>query len=89
MKLRKRAIVLLVLIVAAVGLMIYLFNRPAIVFVDQTDIEINSSVDAASFIEKVRGHEKREVKIDTSMRNMNWKWKLLIPKHRLSISRKM
>ncbi len=69
MKLRKRAIVLLVLIVAAVGLMIYLFNRPAIVFVDQTDIEINSSVDAASFIEKVRGHEKSEVKIDTSKVN--------------------
>lgn len=66
MKLKKKAVILLALFLVMAGIVIYLLMRPAIVFTDQTDIEINSNFDGASFIEKVRGHEKSEVKIDAS-----------------------
>lgn len=70
MKLKKRVYVLLLVVFVGIGVIVYLFTRPAIVFNHSIEkIEINSSYDAKSFIEKVRGHNKNEVEIDDSKVN--------------------
>lgn len=65
-KLKKKVIVMLALVVVVAGVIVYFLTRPAIVFSDDAKIEINSKYDASAFIEKVRGHEKNDVKIDDS-----------------------
>lgn len=64
-KLKKKVIVMLALVVVVAGVAVYFLTRPAIVFNDDVQIEINSEYDAVSFIEKVRGHDISEVKADT------------------------
>lgn len=67
MKLKKKLYIILALFIFIVLLFVYMWTRPKIVFYHDVDkIEINSQFDAKSYIEKVRGYHKNEVKIDTS-----------------------
>lgn len=70
MKSKKKIYVLLIALIVAAGIAVYLLTRPAIVFNNSTEkIEINSSYDAKSFIEKVRGHDIDEIKINDKVNN--------------------
>ena len=70
MKLKKRIYMLLIILVFILTASLYILTRPKIVFLhDIEKVEINNQYDAKSFVEKVRGHDKNEVKIDDSKVN--------------------
>lgn len=62
---KKKICILAMVVIVAVGIAVYVLTRPAIVFCRKTEtIEINSQYDATSFIEKIRGYDLNDVKID-------------------------
>lgn len=67
MRIKKKIGLLLLIVILIIGITTYFLMRPAIVFNHSVEnIEINSNFDATSFIKKIRGHDKEDVKIDAS-----------------------
>lgn len=71
MKIKKRWLILLSLIVLC-GISIYFLTRPKLTFQHQKEVlELHQAYDPYSFIEKINGYNKEDIKINDSQVDMN------------------